>query len=182
VPGDVIIGKEGGGGGSLKLNTNTDYRFYTGLTEQLRITNSGNLGLGVTNPSQKLQVSGNAAISGKVFIGSVDPAVVTGTYLLAVNGSAIFNKVKVKEYGSGWPDYVFDKSYKLLSLTELKKYIETNKHLPDVPSATDVAKSGVDLAETQAILLKKIEELTLYIIKQNERIELLESKMKPIPQ
>ena len=76
-------------------------------------------------------------------------------------------------------DYVFDKKYKLRSLSELEKYIKTNKHLPDVASAKEMeTKEGYPVGEMQSILLKKIEELTLYVIEQNKRIEELEKAKK----
>jgi hypothetical protein len=93
-------------------------------------------------------------------------------YALAVNGNAIFNKVKVQLYGL-WADYVFNDTYKLLPLSSLEKFIQKNKHLPDVPSAADVEKNGIDLGENQALLLKKVEELTLYLIELNKKVEAL---------
>lgn len=116
--------------------------------------------------------------NGNVGIGTSDP----GVYKLAVNGTAIFTKVIVKPYAN-WPDYVFDKDYKLPSLNEVESFIRQNKHLPDVPSAKDVAANGIDLGDNQVLLLKKVEELTLYLIemkKENEalkkRVEMIENK------
>lgn len=97
-------------------------------------------------------------------------------YRLAVNGNAIFTKVKVQQYSS-WPDYVFNASYKLLSLSELEKFIQQNHHLPEVPSAKEVAESGLDLGDNQVTLLKKIEELTLYLIEQNKKIALQQQQI-----
>jgi hypothetical protein len=94
-------------------------------------------------------------------------------YKLAVNGSAIFTSAKVKLFAN-WPDYVFDYSYNLRPLSEVEKYIRQHHHLPEVPSADDVKENGLDLGANQAILLKKIEELTLYVIelkKENEEIK-----------
>ncbi len=65
-----------------------------------------------------------------------------------------------------------------MSVDSLSEYIETNKHLPDVPSADEMQAEGLDLAEMNIILLQKIEELTLYIIEQNKRIEKLEQENK----
>lgn len=76
-----------------------------------------------------------------------------------------------------WPDYVFDAEYELTPLEEVEAYISKNKHLPQVPSAADVAEEGIDLGNMDKTLLKKIEELTLYIIEQNKRIEQLEAKL-----
>ncbi|MBN8879448.1 MAG: hypothetical protein J0I32_18005 [Sphingobacteriales bacterium] len=95
---------------------------------------------------------------------------------LAVNGSIIAEKMKVKLYGN-WPDYVFEKGHKIPSLEEVEAFIHKHKHLPDVPSAATVESEGLDLGNNQAALLKKIEELTLYMIEQNKRIEAQEKKI-----
>lgn len=71
----------------------------------------------------------------------------------------------------GWTDYVFDPNYKLRSLSSLKIFIEKNKHLPDVPSVLGVEKNGIDEGATQAALLRKIEELVLYIIEQGKELK-----------
>lgn len=63
------------------------------------------------------------------------------------------------------------------SLVELNAYIKVNKHLPEIPSASSVEKNGVNLGEMNALLLKKVEELTVYLIEQNKRIEQLEEKL-----
>jgi hypothetical protein len=97
--------------------------------------------------------------AGGVGIGTEDPK----GYKLAVNGDAIFTRVKVKPF-SGWPDYVFNKEYKLPSLQEVEEYVKANKHLPHIPSAADVEKEGLDLGEMNKKLLQKVEELTLYLI------------------
>jgi len=94
---------------------------------------------------------------------------------LAVNGT-----IKAKKLILGakdWPDYVFDSSYLPMPLTQLKEYIRLNKHLPGIVPAAAAEKSGVDVGETQASLLKKIEELTLYSIKQDEEIDHLKAEM-----
>jgi hypothetical protein len=73
------------------------------------------------------------------------------------------------------PDYVFNPNYKLLTLEELRSYISTNKHLPNVPSANEFAETGVDLGELNRVLLEKVEELTLYILQLEERMKMLEA-------
>lgn len=110
--------------------------------------------------------------AGNVGIGTTNPQT-----SLAVNGDITAKKVKVTLLG--WSDYVFDSSYQLAPLSQLEKYISQNKHLPDVPSAVVVEKNGIDIGDNQALLLKKIEELTLYIINQEKRIKQLEEKVKP---
>ncbi len=101
----------------------------------------------------------------------------TRGFKLAVNGPAIFTKAVVKLYVN-WPDYVFNRNYRLKSLKEVEKFIKVHKHLPGVPTAKEVQQKGIDVGDNQAILLKKIEELTLYLIELNKRIEGLEVKVK----
>jgi hypothetical protein len=101
----------------------------------------------------------NAAFLGNVGIGTRD----TKGYRFAVAGSAIAEEVVVK-LQANWPDYVFEAGYKLPSLLELQLYIAQNKHLPGIPSANEVNESGIALGEMNVKLLKKIEELTLYLI------------------
>ncbi|MEA2041860.1 MAG: hypothetical protein U9N85_04830 [Bacteroidota bacterium] len=79
-----------------------------------------------------------------------------------------------------WADYVFDKEYKLMSLYKLEKFIENNKHLPGIPTAKEIEEKGLNLADTDAAQMVKIEELTLYIIEQNKRIDKLEKQIKEL--
>ncbi len=87
---------------------------------------------------------------------------------LWVNGNITSRKVKVTL--SGWPDYVFAPYYKLPSLREVAEFIKINSHLPGIPSAKEIEANGLELGESQAALLKKIEELTLYAIQQEEQL------------
>lgn len=100
----------------------------------------------------------------------------TKGYKLGVNGSAIFNKVVVKQYPN-WSDYVFNADYRLRPLSEVEQYIKQNHHLPEVVSAEEVEKNGLDVGDNQATLLKKIEELTLYMIDQSKKQQRLEEEM-----
>jgi len=106
------------------------------------------------------------AVSGNAGIGTND----TKGYKLAVAGKAIAEEMVVKLQGN-WPDYVFESDYKLPSLTEVAAYIHINKHLPEMPSANEVEENGTKLGEMNMLLLKKVEELTLYIIDQNKKID-----------
>ncbi|CAG5086970.1 hypothetical protein [Parvicella tangerina] len=74
------------------------------------------------------------------------------------------------------PDYVFDEEYELMSLDSLQNYIETEEHLPNVPSACEYESEGVDLGEMNRVLLEKVEELTLYILQLKEEIEVLKNE------
>lgn len=84
-------------------------------------------------------------------------------------------KVEVPEQ-HGWADYVFKKDYQLLTLEEVEKHISDKGHLPNVPSAEEVAKNGINLGEMSSKLLEKIEELTLYTIEQNKEIQQLKKE------
>ncbi len=77
-----------------------------------------------------------------------------------------------------WADFVFDENYKLQSLNELEKEIKQNKKLPNIPSANEVKENGLNLGEIQAKMMQKIEELTLYLIAQQKKIQELETIIK----
>lgn len=109
---------------------------------------SGNVGIGYTNPQNRLDV----------------------------NGKVHAKEVKIDLLG--WPDYVFNESYNLLSLDDVEKHIQEKGHLPHIPSAEEVLKNGVNLGEMNAKLLEKIEELTLYTIEQNKQIKKLQDENK----
>lgn len=114
-----------------------------------------------------------ANTTGNVGIGTTN--ITDVNYKLFVETGIRTRKVKVDQ--DNWPDYVFSNSYKLCSLTELEKFIKENKHLPDVPSAKKVEKEGVDIGSTQSILLRKIEELTLYVIEQSKEMKALKKEI-----
>lgn len=99
-----------------------------------------------------------------------DISIITDTGSINLVGS-VWTKEIVVQLTDPWPDYVFEKKYKKHSLYELEKFIEINKHLPNVPSAIDIEIDGVNLAQMDAILLEKIEELTLYTIEQQKLID-----------
>ena len=112
--------------------------------------------------------------SGTLRIGNVTtPA----GYKLYVEQGILTEKVKVALSSSlAWADYVFAKDYKLQPLAEVESFINTNKHLPNMPSATELAKEGLDLGKMQAKQMEKIEELTLYLIQMGKKIETLEKQ------
>ena len=115
---------------------------------------------------------------GKVGIG-MDPATsLPDGYQLAVDGKIIATEIKVQS--DIWADFVFDNSYILRSLGDLEKYINEHKHLPDMPSVKDVEQSGISLGEMNAKLLQKIEELTLYLIEQDRKLEEKERQIEEL--
>lgn len=109
----------------------------------MTISSNGNVGIGTTNIND-------------------------ATYKLYVEAGIRTRKIKVDQ--ATWADYVFYPGYRLRPLSEVEQYIHQHHHLPEVPSAEEVEKEGLDLGNNQAILLKKIEELTLYIIDQKKAL------------
>jgi hypothetical protein len=120
--------------------------------------------------------SGNVVLcgleQGAVGIGVTSGSSIPAGFLLAVDGKIISEEVKVQLSGN-WPDYVFDEKYALLSLAGLKKYIAVNKHLPNIPSAAEVKKNGIEIGDMQKKLTQTVEELTLYILELKKEIDLL---------
>lgn len=88
---------------------------------------------------------------------------------LGADGTLMAKEIKVTL--TGWPDYVFDKGYNLMPLTETEQYIEANGHLPNVPSAAEVETDGMSVGEMNKVLLQKVEELTLYVIELQKQID-----------
>ncbi|MEI2740723.1 MAG: hypothetical protein V9F01_18255 [Chitinophagaceae bacterium] len=119
-------------------------------------------------------------IRGRVQIGGGAIPTPAG-YKLYVETGILTEKVKIAlKTGSDWADFVFNKDYKLMSLQELEQYIQENKHLPGIPTTTEVLKEGVDLGKMTSKLLEKIEELTLYIIQLNNDKQKLEKDIQSL--
>ena len=111
------------------------------------------------------------SLKGNVGIGTETP-----TEKLTVNGKILAREVIVSNDIRTWPDYVFAPGYEMMSLTELEAYVNEHHHLPDVPSAEEVEEQGIGLGEMNAILLQKVEEMTLRMIEMEKRIQELESQ------
>lgn len=88
---------------------------------------------------------------------------------LSVDGRIVANELVCVGI-ENWADFVFADNYKLLTLDEVEQHIQQHRHLPDIPSASDVQQKGVNIVEMQTKLLQKVEELTLYVIDQNKQI------------
>ena len=100
-------------------------------------------------------------------------------YVAAINGKLIATEVKV-DLIANWPDYVFGKDHKMLSIEDLEASINANKHLPGIPSAAEVKQNGIVLGEMQTKTMEKVEENTLYIIELNKKIKMLEEKIEQL--
>lgn len=153
---------------------NFDLAFRSNNVERLRILSNGNITFGTgTDNGKLLQVFGAGFVSGSLGIGTT--LISDANFDLFVSKGVRTRKVKVDI--DTWPDYVFESGYRLMNLGELEKYIIRNKHLPNVPAASEVRREGLDLGNTQTQLLEKIEELTLYIIQQNRITESLSKEV-----
>lgn len=100
-------------------------------------------------------------------------------YKLSVDGKLVAQDIYVISPSSTsdvWADYVFEKDYKLKSLEEVEKYISKNKHLPEVPTTAEVMENGINLGKMDALLLKKIEELTLHMIDIKKEVNTLKKE------
>lgn len=148
--GNFVLNSHGGQSGFIFGSGDpTSTGYGTGL---IWILSDGKVGIGTSSPSDKLTVSGDVKITGALKIGP--------------NGWSI-----------AAPDYVFEKDYELQNLEAVENFIAKNKHLPEIPSASEMNEKGMNLAEMNLRLLKKIEELTLHAIRQEKRIQKLEKQV-----
>ena len=122
-------------------------------------------------------INGAANVTGAL---TANSAKITGE--IRANSAEIKGKIKAQEIEvtldvKDWPDFVFENDYTLMTLQETEDFIKENKHLPNVPSAAEVEANGVNLGEMNAILIQKVEELTLYILDLQKQInELKQTK------
>lgn len=157
--------------GALSLYTKSafpsvSYR-YLKLDGQ-RIQCAGAANIAVVPTAKDLYIN---PFGGNVGIGTENP-----TFKLSVNG-AIRSKEIIVE-ASPWPDYVFENDYTLQSLPDIEKFIQQYKRLPNIPSSLEMEIQGQAVGEIQRKMMEKIEELTLYIIELNKRIDHLEKNIK----
>ncbi|MDL2222955.1 hypothetical protein LJB98_02540 [Bacteroidales bacterium OttesenSCG-928-M11] len=139
------------------------------IAKSITTINDQNLQL-QTNGTTRMTIS-NA--TGNIGIGVIDP-----THKLEVNGTIRTQEVLIEV--ANWADHVFADDYQLLPINEVKSFIDENKHLPGIPSEAKVKENGVGLSEMQTLFLQKIEELTLYIIDQQQTIDELNKKINEL--
>lgn len=128
-------------------------------------------GMNITSNNDMLDINANSIkMMGKVGINTNNNYTGDYDYTLAVNGGILTSEVYVKEVDE-WHDYVFGDNYELMPLYALEKYIQNNKHLPDLPTESEVRDKGYDMVDMDGVLLKKIEELTLYAIDLQRQVQ-----------
>lgn len=189
-----IIGGNLSSTSTLNLQTN-------GINRMTLLYSNGNVGIGTITPASKLHVSGDGKFEGALRVDyntttdysyglsvwvnrdltkAFSVSKTTGEELFVVWGNGVVNAKKIyaeaieilpNSLGISWPDYVFKNDYKLRNLYELETFIQSNHHLPEIPSESEVKQNGVDLLEMNAALLKKVEELTLYVIDLQKQID-----------
>ena len=139
---------------------------------------TGYVGIGTIKPTQKFQVSGgNAHFEGNVYVNNrIGINTVSPQCELDVRGTAHFCKAVIKQ--SGWCDFVFEPDYKLPTLFEVDEYIKKHKHLPGIPSASEVEENGVDIGTMNVLLLQQLEEQVIHNINQQKDIENLKSELE----
>jgi len=138
----------------LQIEANSLSTYTTVDNVRMVVLANGNVGIGTTTPSQLLVVNGMMCAQEVHISLNADPCT--------------------------FPDYVFAKDYKLMPIIDLKNYLILNKHLPELPTATDAVKEGMQVGAMQVELLKKVEELTLYVIKLQEENDALKKKLETI--
>lgn len=165
----------GSGSGSAIANRPL-FTWSNYTTQYMTMLANGKVGIKTILPTADLTVNGN------VLIGDPFNVCIPNTnYKLFVETGILTEKLKVAvNCATDWADYVFEESYKLKSIKDLEIFIKENKHLPNVPSATDVVRDGVDMATMDSKLLEKIEELSLYIIELKKQNEELEKRMSEL--
>lgn len=169
-------------GSRQEIYANNDLLTYSGQNNAVILNTTSGSGAGaffvankdVNNPLFTVNgATGKTGIGTTYFPSTVGSADLS-TYKLFVNGGILANEIRVR---TDWADYVFANDYTLKPLLEVEAFIQKNKHLPNVPSAKQVEEGGISVGEIVKIQQEKIEELTLYIIKQEKRMNDLEDKL-----
>lgn len=187
----------------LNSINNNPIVILTNSAERMRVTSAGNVGIGTMNPGARLEVSGGevrippaGGVPGFTHLNYADGKnYVRGTTIIADTGGSVgigtstpssklhVNGGDIRVSGGSFiddgttlnvPDYVFEPDYRLMPLDQLRAFVAREKHLPNVPSAADVKKEGLNLSQVQMRLLEKLEELTLYTLKQDEQVQALQ--------
>ncbi len=148
---------------------------------RLFIHRNGNVGVGMQNPETKLDVKGRFRVgvdNQNIKAISVVDSGNQDVFRVMGNGNIFATRIKVQV--TPFPDYVFSRTYNLMPLPALERYIQTNKHLPNMPTAETVEREGADLGEINRVLVEKVEELTLHLIAMDKRMKKLEEENRKL--
>jgi hypothetical protein len=195
-------------GGFSAYSSANLYLRTNGTTRMTILNSNGYVGIGTSSPSRTLHVVGsirfdvgsdrNLAFNDWELAGaggmtinahndansSHKPLAFAASVFLfhggpvRVDGKLVTKEMHVKT--NVWSDFVFDDDYQLITLDDLSKYIYEHRHLPGVPTEKEVKEKGINVGEMNAILLQKVEELTLYLIKQDKKIIKLEKEIEEL--
>ena len=164
--------------GDLRVGNGTKYikMLYDGAHNIIECVGSSTL-VNYYN-REKIQFCGEVGMSKSLLVNNsigIGTSTVPTGYKLAVDGRIIAEELVI-DLSENWPDYVFKDTYKLRPLSEVEKFVQSNHHLPEIPSETEIEENGVSVGMMNNLLLKKIEEITLYLIEQEKEIESLKSE------
>lgn len=165
-----------GGNTGIGIAPNNDSRLYVkqlnptvdALTVELTSSSNNTTGVGIktiVNNNERIAISVTNAVDNK------------DVFRVMGNGLIYTTEIKIR-LSQDFPDYVFDEKYKLISIDSLSCYIKENKHLPNLPTANEVKENGILVGNMQYVLVEKIEELTLYLIKLNEENKQLNKRIE----
>lgn len=180
--GNVTLGGGGHDGDLLMLNSAGN--ITVGINAQLGAVHLGGAGqdgdllLRSSGNQNTVRLDGGSAggyFGGGGLAGRVHVTDAAGAASIILDGATA--EVRIRDWRLSVPDYVFAPGYRLRELAEVRAYVEQHQHLPEVPSAAQIAADGVDLPRLCMTLLQKIEELTLYAMRQQERLDALEARV-----
>ncbi|MEK8030590.1 hypothetical protein AACH06_07100 [Ideonella sp. DXS29W] len=163
----------------LTLHANGDVNCGRTLTVEQALLVSEVAGFqGGMNVSGGIRASGDVELREKVEIGGT---LTTGRDATFKQNVSIGGALKIKNWELSVPDYVFEPGYRLSGLDEVAAFVQRHRHLPDMPSAAEVAADGLDAAVTLMLLLKKVEEITLHLIRHEKQLKSLRDAEEGAP-
>lgn len=149
---------------------------FTGkiITKSVCPTNA-KVGIQVDNPQANLHISSRLK---KIEEGPLLIIENADEKVLQLSNSGVLNAREIRVNLDQWPDYVFKNDYRLISIDSLKSFIDTKGHLPNIPSAKVIESEGLNLGESNKLLMEKVEELTLYLIAQDKEQKSIKASLK----